>query len=122
MTTSCLRLVKGLKRDPCSLPPFTMNQDTVDLPQILEDKLGGAVRYACTHWTKHLRLSPISEQYADIIVVMATEMLKSAPPWIEVMSLENNLEGVIHSMHNVLAWLDEVSGPLLLTNMQKLVY
>jgi DNA-binding transcriptional regulator GbsR (MarR family) len=27
MVLSCLELVKELKRNPCSLPPFTMNQD-----------------------------------------------------------------------------------------------
>jgi hypothetical protein len=40
-------------------------------------------------------------------------MLRSAPLWIEVMSLESRLEEVIRSMHGLLAWLLEVSGSLL---------
>jgi hypothetical protein len=113
MVLSCLKLVKELKRNPCSLPPFTMNQDVGDLPQLLENKLGSAVRYACTYWARHLRLSPTSGDYVHQVVISMDEMLKSAPPWIEVMSLENLLEGVIHSMYDLLAWLDEVSGSLL---------
>jgi hypothetical protein len=110
MVLSCLELVKKVGRNHCSLPPFTVNQDAHDLPQLLENKLGGAVRYACIYWARHLRLSPISGNYARHVIASATEMLKSAPPWIEVMSLEGRLEEVIHSMYGLLAWQDEVSG------------
>ena len=114
MVVSCLELVRKLKRNPCSLPPFTMNQDVVDLPLLLEDKLGGGVRYACVHWARHLRLSPASPgPYANRVMVSATRTLERAPPWIEVMSLENRLEEVIYSMHGLLDWLDNVSGSLL---------
>ena len=110
MVLSSLELVKKLKRNPCSLPPFAVNRDELDLPQLLEDILGGAVRYACAYWARHLELSPKSGDYVRQIMVSATEMLRSAPLWIEVMSLENRLEEVIHSMYGLLAWLDEVSG------------
>ena len=106
MALGCLELVEGLKRNPCSLPPFTMNQDIVDSPQL---RLGGAVRYACSYWAKHLKLSPISGDYVHHVVALTTRMLRRAPPWIEVMSLENRLEEVIHSMHSLLDWLDKVS-------------
>jgi hypothetical protein len=110
MVLNCLKLVKKVGRNRCSLSPFTMNQDAHDLPQLLEDKLGGAVRYACSYWARDLRLSPKSGNYARQVIASATEMLKSAPPWIEVMSLESRLEEVIHSMYSLLAWQDEVSG------------
>jgi hypothetical protein len=110
MILSCLELVKKLRWNPCSLPPFIMNQDVVNLPQLLEDKMGGAVQYACNHWARHLSHSPTSGGYVHQVVVSTTEMLKSAPPWIEVMSLGNHLEGVIHSMYGLLDWLDRVSG------------
>jgi hypothetical protein len=113
MALKCLELVKGLKRNPCSLSPFTMNEGELDLPQLLENKVGGAMRYACSYWAKHLRLSPTSGSYFRRVVFSVIEMLKSAPPWIEVMSLENRLEEVIQSMYGLLGWLDEVSGPLL---------
>jgi len=122
MATSCLELVKGLKMNPCSLPPFTMNQDVVDLPQLLEDKAGRAIEYACTYWARHFRLSPTSGDHIDQIVIFVTNILKGAPLWIEVMSLANHLEEVIHSLNMLLDWLDQVSGSLLQLNMEGLVY
>ena len=111
MALSCLELVKGVKRDPCSLPPYAVNQDAVDLPQLLDSKLDSAVRYACSHWARHTRLSPTSGGCIDQVALSAGDMLKNAPPWIEVMSLEGRLEEVIRSMHGLLDWSDEVSHP-----------
>jgi len=110
MVLSCLELVKSLKKNPCSLPPFTMNQDIINPLQVLEDKLGGAVRYACGYWAKHLELSLTSGNFIHRVAVSVAEMLRNAPPWIEVMSLENHLEGVIHSTYSLLGWLDKVSN------------
>ena len=104
MGLSCLDLVKRLERNPYSLPPFMTN------PQSLENKLGSAVRYACSYWARHLELSPTSGDHVHEAVASATKVLESAPQWIEVMSLENRLEEVIHSMHGLLDWLDKVSG------------
>ena len=118
MVLSCLELVKRLKINPCSLQPFTMNQDVPDLPQLLEDKVGGAVRYACSHWAMHLRLSPTSGGNIDQVIASVTGMLKSAPAWIEVMSLEGHLEEVIHSINSLLDWLDKVSGSLFPLNVE----
>jgi WD40 repeat protein len=110
----CLELVRKLEKNPCSLPPFAMNQDVLNLPQLLEKKVGGAVRYACSYWARHLKPSQIAGDYVPQIIDSATGMLKNAPPWIEVMSLENRLEEAIHSMYDLLAWLDKVSGSLFL--------
>ena len=121
MALSCLRLVKELKRNPCSLPPFTMNQD-IDLLQLLENKIGGAIQYACTYWAEHLRLSPISGEFVGQIVDLATGMLHNAPPWIEIMSLENHLGEVIHSMNSLLDWLNRVSNFYLPLNMNEPIY
>jgi len=122
MALSCLELVKELKRNPCSLPPFTMNQKIQDLPQLLEDKIGGAIQYACTYWAGHLRLSLTSGDLAEYIVDLATNTLQNSPPWIEVMSLQNQLGEVIHSMNSLLDWLEKVSGSCLLLNIKELLY
>ena len=114
MALGCLELVKELKKNPCSLPPFTMNQDISDLPQLLESRLGGAVEYACRYWARHLELSPTSGDHIHQAAASVAEMLRSCPPWIEVMSLWNCLEGVIHSMYSLLDWHDKVSDSLLL--------
>ena len=107
MAFSCLELVKKLDKNPCSLPPFTMNQDIRDLPQLLENRLGGAVRYACNHWARHLKFF----RSLDIrpVITSTTTVLRSATPWIEVMSLENKLGEVIHSMNSLIHWLHNVS-------------
>jgi hypothetical protein len=109
LVLSCLGLIKELKRNPYSLPPFTMNQETLESPQQLETRLKGAIQYACSHWARHLELSPISGDYVDQVITLATAMLKNSPSWIEVMSIENHLEEVIHSMNSLLDWLDKVS-------------
>ena len=121
MVLGCLKLVKSLKRNPCSLPPFTMNQGIPNLPHLLKTRLGGAVRYACRYWARHLRLSLTSGDIHQV-VTSVNEMLRSAPPWIEVMSLENHLEGVIQSMYGLLDWQDKVSYSLWPSNIEGLFY
>ena len=113
MALRCLELVRKLERNPCSLPPFMMNQDAHNLPQQLENKVGGAVRYACSYWARHLKLSPAYGDYVPRVIASTIGMLRRPPPWIEVMSLEGRLEEVIHSMYGLLAWLDKVRGSLL---------
>ena len=99
-----------------------MNQDIEDLPQLVKNIIGGAVEYACTHWAGHLRLSPTSEDLVEQIVDLTTNALQNAPPWIEVMSLQNQLGEVIYSMNSLLDWLDKVSSSHLLLNIKELVY
>ena len=122
MVLSCLKLMGGLKQNPCSLPPFIMNHDVPDLQQLLENKLGGAMRYACSHWARHLKLSPTFGNHVDQVITLATNVLQNAPLWIEVMSLENHLEEVIHSMYSLLNWLPDVSSSLLSPTVEEFIY
>ena len=111
ITLGCLELMKKLEENPCSLPPFMMNQDVFNLPQLLEYKLGGALRYACGYWARHLGLSPTSDcDLTHQIIALVTSMLEKAPLWIEVMSLENHLDEVIYSIYELLDWIDKVSS------------
>jgi hypothetical protein len=108
MAIGCLESVKKLQRNPCSLPPFMMNQDVRNLSQLLENILGGGVRYACRHWTRHLMSSRFPD--TDKILRLTTAILRSAAPWIEVMSLENHLGEAIHSINSLIRLLDNVGG------------
>ena len=109
MALGCLELLKKLKQNPCDLPDFAMNRDIPDIPDLLEDKMGGATRYACAYWAMHVRSSPTDNDHAGRLITSASEFLKEyAPSWIEVMSLENRLEGVIHNINNLLDWLGTV--------------
>ena len=111
MSLSCLKLVNGLERNPCSLPPFTMNQEVQDLPQLVEHRIGGSVQYACAYWAEHLKLSPTTADFTGQVFNLAINTLQNAPVWIEVMSLENHLGEVIYSMNSLLDWLGRVSTP-----------
>ena len=105
----CLTLMKKLKPNPCDLPDFVMNRDVPNLPELLENRVGSASRYTCGYWAMHVRSSPITIDYAIRLVSSATEFFeKNVVPWIEVMSLENQLESVIHGIYNLLDWLGEV--------------
>jgi WD40 repeat protein len=110
MVISCLDLVGKLKMNPCSLPPFVMNQDVPDPPQLLEDRLGSGLRYACKYWSTHLLFSSTSGGYGSRLVASVSQFFDHGVfPWMEVMSLEGRLEDVIHSMNHLLDWLSKVS-------------
>ena len=98
-----------MKPNPCKLPDFVMNRDVANLPELLEDKVGGATRYACGYWALHVRSSPTTRDFAGRLIASATEFLKNnALPWIEIMSLENRLGSIIHNIHSLLDWLATV--------------
>jgi WD40 repeat protein len=110
MVLGCLDLMGKLKMNPCLLPPFVMNQDIPDPPQLLEDRLGSGLRYACKYWSTHLLLSSTSREYHNWLVASMSRFFEhSVLPWMEVMSLESRLEDVIHSMNHMLDWLSNVS-------------
>lgn len=113
MAFGCLGLLGKLKPNPCGLPAFVMNRDVAGLPKLLEDKVGGALRYACGHWAMHVRSSPTKGDKALIMITCITEFFEnSVVPWIEVMSLENRLESVIYSIHHLFDWLGKVRAQL----------
>ena len=105
----CLELLKSLKPNPCDLPDFVMNRDVHNLPELLEDKVGSATRYACSYWAMHVRSSPTTDGYALRLIASATEFFSTnAIQWIEVMSLENRLESVVHSINDIFEWFSMV--------------
>ena len=111
MVLSCLDLVGKLETNPCGLPPFVMNQDVPRRLQLVE-KLGSGLRYACKYWSTHLLSSSSSGEYRKLLIASTSQFFDHGVfPWMEVMSLENHLEGVIHSMNHLLDWLGKVSGP-----------
>jgi hypothetical protein len=108
MMMICLDLVGKLKMNPCSLPPFVMNQDIPDPSQLLEDRLGSGLRYACKYWSTHLLLSSTSGEYGSRSVASTSRFFDHGVfPWMEIMSLEGRLEDVIYSMNHMLEWLSQ---------------
>jgi hypothetical protein len=111
MALSCQDILRKLRMNPCTLPSFVMNRDVPDIPQLLMDKLGSGLRYACKYWSTQLLFSSTSGGY-DEPLIRSTSLFfdHSVFPWMEVMSLEGSLEDVIHSMNHLLDWLGKVSG------------
>ena len=108
----CLEVLKKLKSNPLGLPEFVMNRDVVNLPSLLEDKVGSATEYACDYWAIHIR-SSITNDLAIPLIASAIKFLKNnAIPWIEVMSLRNRLEGVIHNIYALIDWINMVGAQL----------
>ena len=111
MALDCLELLGGLEPNPCDLPDFVMNRDVANLPELLEDKVGSTMRYACCYWAMHIRSSPTTGYHTDRLLSSTTKFFKDdVIPWIEVLSLENRLESVIHSIYNLFDWLGMVRG------------
>jgi len=111
MALSCLHLVGGLRMNPCSLAPFVMNQDVLNRSQLLKDKLGSGLLYACKYLSAHLLSSSTSAEYGNWLVTPTSLFLDNGVfPWMEVMSLEDRLEDVIHSMNRLSDWCRKVSG------------
>ena len=112
MALGCLELLKNSKWNPCGLPDFVMNRDIPNLQELLEEKVGGALRYACAYWAMHVRSSSTDDNQTTRLITSATEFFffstNRSLPWIEVMSLDNRLECVIHSINNFIDWLGTV--------------
>jgi hypothetical protein len=110
MVLSCLGLVGKLKMNPCGLPPFVMNQDVPDRPELMRQTW---------EWVA-LRMQVLVDTFSSLLTIWEYDNRLIASisrffdhtvfPWMEVMSLEGQLEGVIHSMNHLLDWLYKVSG------------
>ena len=109
MALRCLELLGELAPNPCDLPDFVMNRDIPNIPELLDDKVGGALRYACAYWAIHVQSSLAANDYISHLISSVTEFFeKNALPWIEIMSLEKRLESVIHSIRSIFEWVDMV--------------
>ena len=108
MAFGCLGLLRKLNPNPCGLPDFVMNRDLTDVPKLLERKVGGALRYACGYWAMHVRSSGTDSGVVRLASSVTKFFMINFLPWVEIMSLENRLEVVIHSIQSLFEWIDMV--------------
>ena len=108
MALGCLGLLTKLNPNPCDLPDFVMNRDIADVPELLEDKIGGSLRYACGYWAMHVRSSTKNNYIARLVPLVIEFFMVNVLPWIEIMSLENRLESIIHSIQGLFEWIEMV--------------
>ncbi|KAG6807880.1 hypothetical protein H0H92_006132 [Tricholoma furcatifolium] len=93
----CLELMNSrLKQNPCSLPRYAMNSD-LELTE-RQQRIGGALIYACTSWVTHLTLARISVHTLQLLGIFVKEHFIH---WMEVMSLVDKFALVIKQLHDV---------------------
>ena len=98
---SCLRLIKGrLKRNICNLDDYAILSEVKDFSTQKKDHIGDALEYACQLWTKHLLDVPSdSPCVQEVLRAINQFFTKHFLPWIEVLVLVGNLDGVYAMCH-----------------------
>ncbi|KAF8312379.1 WD40 repeat-like protein [Clavulina sp. PMI_390] len=91
LTESCFAVMlnreRGLKFNICNLSTsFSTNNSIPKLSNIIQDKIGEALSYACQFWTSHLEAAP---KHPDSTLESAKSLLSTMQffYWLEVMSL-----------------------------------
>ena len=108
---SCLNLMRErLKRNICGLDDYIFLTEVEDLPNYRKNNIGDALEYACSFWTKHLLIIPVSgpnigEVQEAIDKFFTTHLLF----WIEVLSLIGKLDIAVYALNNVQQWYALVS-------------
>jgi hypothetical protein len=108
----CLELMNTtLTKNICNLPRYSLNKDIKDLPERRKQLIGAPLAYACSSWAKHL-LSSCFEICNDTrgIVDLVNDLLqKRFLSWLEVLSIEDNLQVSVYALHDMSLWLTDVS-------------
>ena len=109
---SCFDLMgERLKKNICNLGDHAILSGIVDLDDHRKAYIGGALKYACRFWTKHLLEIPGSSPHVEevrkaINNFFTTHLLY----WIEVLVLTGDLVIGIYSMKDVEEWYALVSA------------
>jgi hypothetical protein len=106
----CLELMKRtLTKNICQLSPYVMNKDVKDLHTCREKWIGQSLAYGCGYWAKHLHMSTGARDDTGTAVTLVDEIFRiQFLSWLEVLSIEANLNGAIYSLKNVRSWLADV--------------
>jgi NACHT domain len=107
----CLRLMNAsLKKNICELPRYATNTDVRGLDARRDEYIGDGLEYACRSWAKHLRLSSRDDGNVRHIVKSLNEFFHHhLLQWLEVLSIVGGLRHAVYCLHDLAAWLVEVS-------------
>jgi NACHT domain len=110
--TRCLELMKAaLKKNICGLPRFSVNADIDDLHARREKHIVPGLQYACKSWAKHLRHASREGDNVSHVVQLLNDFFRHRLlQWLEVLSIVGDLLCAVHSLHDVTAWLIDVSA------------
>ena len=108
---ACLRLMeKRLKKNICNLEDHAVLNEVKDLPPQQKIHIGGALKYACQFWTKHLLGIPSSSPHVEEVQKAIDRFFTvHFLHWIEVLVLTGNLGTGVYAMNDIEQWCDLVS-------------
>ena len=114
ISLSCFALMQSnLRRNMCGLPPYVMNADVPDLPELREVSIGDALEYACRFWAHHVTLVTVEDE-VEIVLSHLLDFLKTKfLYWVEVFSVSEDLGRSLHILDDVRLWVARHASSLL---------
>jgi hypothetical protein len=99
----CFQTMDGLKRDVCAInDPTKFNSEILDLDERLNKYLTEHLRYACGFWNRHLE--DVADDDVGAFDQAKEFLLTHLLHWIEVMSLLNDINGVLMTLRALKPW------------------
>jgi hypothetical protein len=110
LAVRCLEVMNGsLKRNPCDIPRYAMNEDVEDLQERRKTHIGPVLEYACTFWTQHLlQAARSTETITKTLGLMETFMDQHFLSWLEVLSVAGTVRTAVYSFRDAKTWLNQV--------------
>ncbi|KAF8340814.1 hypothetical protein F5887DRAFT_978796 [Amanita rubescens] len=112
LTINCLRVMNGgLKQNLLSLPDYSLNSEVEDLQTRINDRISGALQYACRSWHSHLIGSDgTGSNVTDLISYLHVFLKEKFLAWLEVVSVLGAVRGAVVALGKLIPWLQKVSG------------
>ena len=107
LVKNCLRVMNdGLEPNLLSLPEFSLNSEVEDLPTRINDRVSGALQYACRSWHNHITetIGDVDEIISNLRVLLEEKFLA----WLEVVSVLGDLGGAVVALERLMSWLQRV--------------
>jgi hypothetical protein len=99
----CFQTMDSLKRDICAInDPTKFNSEIPDLDERLHKYLTEHLRYACGFWNRHLE--DVADDDVGAFDQAKEFLLTHLLHWIEVMSLLNDINGVLMTLRAIKPW------------------
>ena len=107
LVINCLQVMNnGLEQDLLSLPNYTLNSETEDLENRINDRIDTALQYACQSWHSHL--TKTGGEVTDIIPHLRVFLEKKFLAWLEVVSVLGAARSAVTALERLVPWLQEV--------------
>ncbi|KAJ6583549.1 WD40-repeat-containing domain protein [Mycena vulgaris] len=116
LTTTCFRLMDGLRFNICDLPSSFLNDSEIpDLPSRITQSISSTLRYACRHWAAHLSKIQTGDQTKreGIVTLVKRWLNERLLFWFEAMNLLKPMNECYKSLVTAHHWIGRnVTGEL----------